>query len=1590
MTEGLNTPVLATVTAGTNTYDIYLTSPSHDYIQKTIAESGKPYELPMLEDMRRRVSRESIVIDVGANVGNHTFYLANVVSCHVVAFEANAELAKAMQMTADHAGLQELVTVHGYALGEREAPARFDKMLPENIGAQALKVGEGNIQVRRLDSVDGIKRIDAIKIDVEGMELEVLKGGRDCIERHKPVLYIECISLDRFREVAEFLTELGYEYVETFNATPTHLFLNQESINEQELELRLKRVENLYISRDNAKLIKQLNECQEKYREVTQANSILRNELDSYLQILENLKNSRSNTKAKLKKIKSAYRELSEERQSISKELETLREGGAAHVLWNQSPDTEVGSTNEDLLESLEKTNDELSKLQSKNKQFVYEVSEAKRQLATATEELSDKNRIIRDLENSRENDRIIIARLEEQYRKALRNAKEIFIREREENLIFVRNLVHQRQEALAPLNAYQNQLNTISEYKTNIEKLSAERTELVPDVHHESSKLIELKEKYQSLRQFTQKLTVFNKLRTDEPSSNVSVKKLRVATIMDDFTFHSYKEECDLMQLSLAGYKEELENFQPELLFIESAWRGKDEEWGNRVAHRAAEVVEIISWCKERKIPTVFWNKEDPVHFETFLNVAKLIDHVFTTDIDCISRYKASLGHNNVHFLPFACQPAVHNPIEKYVRKNAFCFAGAYYVRYPERTRDLETFVSELPAHADFEIYDRNFGKDNPDYMFPDDYKKYIVGTLSFSEIDRAYKGYKYAINLNSIKHSQTMFARRVYELLASNTITVSNYSRGVRLMFGDLVVTTDSGQQAVQKLQVIDRDDTTSRRFRLLGLRKVLTQHTYEHRFEYIKSKAFAQPVKTLDPVVSVISVAHTVEDIVTIKETFNRQSYSNKTLKIVHDIPSYVPCEEQNIRCMSTAEFYNEMESAEQLYAWQTFFSVEDYYGENYLLDLVLGTRYSNADIIGKVAYYEAVGDSLEFHEREKAYTLHDQFAARSSIFRAHYLVSMLNGQLSDLLPTLYFQAESGLAIDEFNYVYKGARLSDDVLKEICDLKNLHPGWSLSSLTSASDEMEPSISDIMAEGGTIPGSEFLELFARPSDKLQFDVDGSVWLVTSMLPDGKHEYCYAKRELTLEESGLDKTAKFHLESTPGLNVQIVIVYLNQKKEKISHEIKYANKNVVLNIPGGTRFIRYGMRFYASGSCQIERLIIGHKQLNPGSVFSSAQHLVLTNHYPTYSDLYKNGFVHSRVRAYKERGVPVDVFRLRVDESISYHEFDGIDVITGSLEALDKALASRQYRSVLVHFLDNKMWSVLNKHLDYIQVTVWVHGAEIQPWWRRKYLHSTPAQLDEAKNQSAMKVAFWDEVLATKNQNLKFVFVSRTFAREVAQDYGIDLNELKHEIVHNYINEKVFSYQKKDIEFRRKILSIRPYASTTYANDLTVKAILELSTRSCFSELEFCLVGDGVLFDDITRPLKQFENVTLKRAFLTHSEIADYHKQYGIFLTPSRMDTQGVSRDEAMSSGLVPITTKVGAIPEFVDNECGRVVAPEDYVGLADAIEELYNNPESFMALSEAAAARVHQQSGYSVTVGKELALFTNRVNADERLRST
>ena len=92
-------------------------------------------------------------------------------------------------------------------------------------------------------------------------------------------------------------------------------------------------------------------------------------------------------------------------------------------------------------------------------------------------------------------------------------------------------------------------------------------------------------------------------------------------------------------------------------------------------------------------------------------------------------------------------------------------------------------------------------------------------------------YKSSVYGLNFNTVTASSTMFARRVFELMSSNTMVVSNYSKGVEEMFGDLVVFPDRDPERLTSLTKGEVDN-----IRHKALHEVLAKHTYKQRWRSI----------------------------------------------------------------------------------------------------------------------------------------------------------------------------------------------------------------------------------------------------------------------------------------------------------------------------------------------------------------------------------------------------------------------------------------------------------------------------------------------------------------------------------------------------------------------------------------------------------------------------------------------------------------------------------------------------------------------------------------------------------------------------------
>ena len=331
--------------------------------------------------------------------------------------------------------------------------------------------------------------------------------------------------------------------------------------------------------------------------------------------------------------------------------------------------------------------------------------------------------------------------------------------------------------------------------------------------------------------------------------SGNEKIKKvlkkpsdMNVAMVVDEFTYNSFKYECNPFPVEPSNWREIFEKNDIDLFLCESAWSGTDNErrpWKGQVycstnfknENRGA-LLEILAYCNKNGIPTIFWNKEDPTHYpdkiHNFVDTAVKFDHVFTTDKGCVEKYKKDYGHKSVHCLMFATQPRLFNPIEKFDRTNEIIFAGSWYNQHPTRCEEMGAILdcivkSEYPL----KIYDRHSETNDPNHFFPDRFKKYLNPCLPHEKMEIAYKSSKYALNINTVTDSDTMFARRVFELMSSNTLVISNYSKGMEELFGKDVEFTDGKSE----IKLGDSD-----RKREHCLYNVLRYHTYKQRFKQI----------------------------------------------------------------------------------------------------------------------------------------------------------------------------------------------------------------------------------------------------------------------------------------------------------------------------------------------------------------------------------------------------------------------------------------------------------------------------------------------------------------------------------------------------------------------------------------------------------------------------------------------------------------------------------------------------------------------------------------------------------------------------------
>lgn len=435
----------------------------------------------------------------------------------------------------------------------------------------------------------------------------------------------------------------------------------------------------------------------------------------------------------------------------------------------------------------------------------------------------------------------------------------------------------------------------------------------------------------------------LIEKIPESNGSSYYKKADLTIGIITDEFMYNYYKDSAHFLAIGHDNYKELVDNAGLDLLMYVSCWRGMyNNDWYGDELH--GEIPGVIRYANDRNITTIFQTIEDPTNYERYLPIAKECDYIFTTDKDCIPKYKVDTGNSNVFLLEYGVNPAFHNPIgmrkkyeesmqSKYDRSSVF-FAGSWMDRYKNRCRDITLiFNGVLDSGTKLVVADRNVEVKLPGYKFPKRFRPFVIPAIDHTALQKVHKLFDFNININTVQDSSTMCAMRVYELQALGCLMLSNYSLAVSEIFPGLFMINNREEvgEILKKYSEIDLYQ-----MQVENLRDVMTDKTVFDRLNYIFEKC---GVNYVFPEQSVIVLCE--EKTEHICYMFEQQKYDKKTLMTM-----------EQYRFSGTSD------------GFIACFRDDYEYDEYYLTDMLNAFKYCDVDYVTKDA--TCIGAEYDFIE------------------------------------------------------------------------------------------------------------------------------------------------------------------------------------------------------------------------------------------------------------------------------------------------------------------------------------------------------------------------------------------------------------------------------------------------------------------------------------------------------------------------------------------------------------------------------------------------------------------------------------------------
>jgi FkbM family methyltransferase len=177
---------------------------------------------------------DKVVVELGANLGVYTIYFSTATGKggKVYSFEPNPIIFNLLEKNIKINNCDN-VKLFNFGVGESDnklifiskqfvfETGSFDKSIQEKLKKDKFGYKTWDINVKKLDTVkdsDIKEKVDFMKIDIEGMEMEALIGAKNLIQNDSPDIYMEIhgkdneIKIEKLKIIADYLRELNINY----------------------------------------------------------------------------------------------------------------------------------------------------------------------------------------------------------------------------------------------------------------------------------------------------------------------------------------------------------------------------------------------------------------------------------------------------------------------------------------------------------------------------------------------------------------------------------------------------------------------------------------------------------------------------------------------------------------------------------------------------------------------------------------------------------------------------------------------------------------------------------------------------------------------------------------------------------------------------------------------------------------------------------------------------------------------------------------------------------------------------------------------------------------------------------------------------------------------------------------------------------------------------------------------------------------------------------------------------------------------------------------------------------------------------------